>query len=204
MFLFIILFALSIKPPEHSLIILQDKKPFISYLNGKYVLNLPESMRYALKNFNPDFEQWKTENYTSAVLKDVKEDGNPKRAPFALIIDANKDNIPDVIIDGHDKKNSLLICLISINEDFKVISIEENAFCIPAEIINFNDGKKETGLNYFLWPTEPEALSDSSGFYIFTLGFPQQTNGDGELLNDGGIIDYYFENGSFRAEREIL
>lgn len=204
MFLFIILFTLSINPPVHSLIILQDKKPFISCSNGKYTLNLPESMKFALKNFNPGFEQWRTEDYTSVVLKDVKEDGNTNRAPFALIVDANQDNIPDVIIDGHDKKNSLLICLISDREDFKVISIEENAFCIPSDIINFNDGKKEIGLNYFLWPAEPEAPSDSSGFYIFTLGFPQQTNGDGELLNDGGIIDYYFENGSFRAEREIL
>ncbi|MGE5812195.1 MAG: hypothetical protein ACM339_11875 [Ignavibacteria bacterium] len=200
---FIILITLSIRPPGHSLI-LQDEKPFISYLNGKYVLNLPENMRFALKNFNPDFEQWKTEDYTSAVLKDVKDDGNPNRTPFALIVDANQDNIPDVIIDGHDKKNSLLICLISDREGFKVISIEKNSFCIPSEIINFNDGKKETGLNYFLWPAEQETLSDSSGFFIFTLGFPQQTNGDGELLNDGGIIDYYFENGSFRAEREIL
>jgi hypothetical protein len=204
MFFFIILFTLSIKPPEHSVTILQDEKPFISCSNGKYALSLPESMRLSLKNFNPDFEHWKTEDYTFAVLKDVKEGGNHDRAPFALIVDANKDNIPDVIIDGHDKKNSLLICLISDREDFKVISIEENAFCIPSEIINFNDGIKETGLNYFLWPAEPGAPSDSSGFFIFTLGFPQQTNGDGELLNDGGIIDYYFENGSFRAEREIL
>ncbi|MGE5861273.1 MAG: hypothetical protein ACM34J_12005 [Ignavibacteria bacterium] len=201
---FIILITLIIRPPAHSLIILQDKKPFISYLNGKYALNLPESMKFALKKFNPDFEQWKTEDYTSAVLKDVMDDGNPDRAPFALIVDANQDNIPDVIIDGHDKKNSLLLCLISDREDFRVISIEENAFYIPSEIINFTDGKMETGLNYFLWPAEPGAPSDSTGFFIFTLGFPQQTNGDGELMNDGGIIDYYFENGSFRADREIL
>lgn len=196
------LLVLSIRPAEVSQLNLHGGNPSIAYVNGQYTLDLPERMKSALKKFNPAFEAWRTEDYTSAVIEDVKEDGNPNRAPFALIVNVNKDNIPDVIIDGHDKKNSLLICLISDKDDFKVISIEENKYYIPSEIISFNDGKKETGLNYFLWPSEPETLSDSPVSFIFTLGFTQQTNADGEFLNDGGIIDYYFENGSFRSENE--
>jgi hypothetical protein len=185
-------------------IIFQDEKPVISYSNGSYTLNLPQKMKSALQKFNPDFKEWKTEDYSSSVVEDVKQDGNPHRGPFSLIVDANKDNIPDVIIDGHDKKNSLLLCIISNDQDFDIVIIEKNELCDPSEIISFNEGKRESGLNYFLWPSEAEDLPDSSAAFIFSLGFPQQTNGDGELLNDGGIIDYYYENGTFRAEREIL
>ncbi len=203
-YFFFILFIQIICSPEACSRFIQDKKQIISCNEGKYNLNLPDKMKSVLSKFNPDFNEWKTEDYTTAVIEDVKEDGNPNRAPFALIVDANKDNIPDVIIDGHDKKNSLLICIISDKENFKVLIIEENPFCIPSEIESFYDGKEQTGLNYFLWPREPEGAADSTASFIFTLGYPQQTNADGALLNDGGIIDYYFENGSFRGESDIL
>jgi hypothetical protein len=200
---FVILFISVCSPHVYSGII-QEKEELILYTDGNYILNLPEGMKSALSKFNPDFEEWKTKDYTSAVLEDVKKDGNPKRAPFAIIIDANRDDIPDIVIDGHDKNNSLLICILSDKENFEVLVIEKNAFCIPSEIESFFDGKKQTGLNYFLWPSELDGISDSSVSYIFTLGFPQQTNADAALLNDGGIIDYYFENGSFRGEPDIL
>jgi len=39
---------------------------------------------------------------------------------------------------------------------------------------------------------------------VFTLAVPQQSDAKGELINDGLMIDYYFENGKFRGEKQIL
>jgi hypothetical protein len=32
---------------------------------------------------------------------------------------------------------------------------------------------------------------------IFTIGIPQQSDSKGELLNDGGMIEYLFKNNEF-------
>ena len=85
------------------------------------IIVLPAKMKKAIEAFNPDFEMWKIEDYTPKVVNDDHQKDNPKKLPFALIVDANKDNIPDVILDGHDKETFLLIGVISEKDEYRIL-----------------------------------------------------------------------------------
>ena len=118
------------------------------------IIVLPPKMKKAIENFNPDFEMWKIEDYTPKVVNDDHQKDNPRKLPFALIVDANKDNIHDVILDGHDKKKALLIGVISENDEYRILLIDKRTLYNPRTIQNMFEGKKESGLVYYLWTLE--------------------------------------------------
>lgn len=177
----------------------QEEQPNIEYKKGEYILNLPSKMKSALANFNASFVHWKTKDYTSKILSDMKKDDSD-RAPFALIVDANKDGKPDVILDGHDNKKSMLICILSVGTEYNVLLIYEHPKLSPGEIENYNDGKKEYGLNYYLWINRQDTEDDA----VFTKAIPQQSDAEGNLLKDGVLIDYHYKDGKFLEEKQIL
>ncbi|MBI5578468.1 MAG: hypothetical protein HY895_04875 [Deltaproteobacteria bacterium] len=152
-----------------------------------------KKMVAALKKYNPRFVAWKTGDYTPTIQKDSIE---KKRYPYALILDVNGDKKNDLILDGHDDKNSLLICLISTPKGYGVIVLRQIDLLNPEKLENMNDGNKETGLNYYLWPNK-----EGTGF---TLAYPQQTDTKGNLLNDGAMIDYLFKDGEFQESYQTL
>ena len=178
----------------------QEEQPNIEYKKGEYILNLPSKMKSALANFNASFVHWKTKDYTSKILSDMKKDDS-HRAPFALIVDANKDGKPDVILDGHDNKKSMLICILSVGTEYNVLLIYEHLKLSPGEIENYNDGKKEYGLNYYLWINRQDTGDDDA---VFTKAIPQQSDAKGNLLKDGVLIDYHYKDGKFLEEKQIL
>jgi len=163
------------------------------------IIVLPQKMKKAIQGFNPDFEMWKLEDYTPTILNEDHEEDNPRKLPFALIVDANKDKIPDVILDGHDKERALLIAVISENDEYRVLIIDEKKLVSPGTIENMFEGKKEYGLSYYLW-TLKETPETKERNEVFMIGYPQQTTADGELLNDGSFITYRYFNGKFEAE----
>ena len=116
-------------------------------------------------------------------------------------MDVNKDGKLDVILDGHDNNQAMLICIISSNTKYNVLLIDEYPKLIPREIENYTDGEKEYGLNYYLWINQQNKEND---FAIFTKAIPQQSDKKGNLINDGVMIDYYFKNGKFIEEKQIL
>lgn len=179
----------------------QEHQPIIKYIHGEYILNLPSKMESALTKFNPSFIHWKTKDYTSKILSDIKKEDIPYRAPFALIVDVNKDGKPDVILDGHDNNKAMLICILSGQTEYNVLLIDEYPKSPPNEIANYNDGKREYGLNYYLWINEQNKDNDTA---IFTKAIPQQSDAKGNLLNDGAMIDYFFRDGDFIKEKQIL
>ncbi len=163
------------------------------------VIVLPQKMKKAIENFNPDFEMWKSEDYTPTILNEDHQKDSPQKLPFALIVDANKDNVPDVILDGHDKKKSLLIGVISKGNGYRVLTIEEKKLVSPRTIQNMFEGKKEYGLSYFLW-TLKEGKETKEKNEVFMIGYPQQTTADGKLLNDGAFLIYLYLNKKFYVE----
>jgi hypothetical protein len=183
---------------------MQEHQPHIKYKEGEYILILPSKMESALKNFDASFIHWKTKDYTSKILSDVKKENDSCRAPFALTVDINKDGGMDLILDGHDENNSLLISIISNKEDYKVLVIEKYSLLFPEDNKNFNEGKEEIGFNYYFWINKQNKENDSSMSPIFTKAYPQQTDSEGELLNDGVMIDYYYEDGKFISEVQTL
>ena len=174
-----------------------NQAPVINKDQG--IIVLPPKMKKAVEAFNPDFEMWKLEDYTPTILKEDHQKDNPQKLPFALIVDANNDNIPDVILDGHDKKKCLLIGVISNNGGYQVMTIEEKELVSPRTIQNMFQGKKEYGLSYFLWTLEEKKETEKTN-EIFMIGYPQQTTADGKLLNDGAFLVYRYLNEKFYVE----
>jgi len=161
------------------------------------IIVLPPKMKKVMEAFNPDFEMWKLEDYTPQVVNDDHQKDNPRKLPFALIVDANKDNIPDVILDGHDKKQALLIGVISENDEYRVLLIDKRKLCNPRTIENMFEGKKEYGLVYYLWSLEDRKAAKENNA-VFVVAYPQQTTADGTLLTEGYIMEYRYSNGKFQ------
>ncbi len=154
---------------------------------------ISKKMADALKKFNPQFVAWKTQDYSHTIQKDAAEQ---KRHPYAINLDFNSDAKNDLIIDGHDDQQNILLCLLSNSKGYDVIVIRESDLINPKEIESWNDGKKEMGLNYYLW-----AYNKGKGF---TLAYPQQSDSKSNLLNDGVMIDYNFKDGKFDETHQTL
>jgi hypothetical protein len=163
------------------------------------IIVLPPKMKKAIESFNPGFQMWKLADYTPTIVNEDHQKDNRRKLPFALIVDANKDNIPDVILDGHDNKRALLIGVISKNDEYRVLIIEEKKLVSPRAIENMFEGKKEYGLSYFLWTLEGRKETKEKN-EVFMIGYPQQTTADGELLNDGSFLVYSYFNEKFYVE----
>ena len=173
-----------------------NQSPVIKKDQG--IIVLPPKMKKAIENFNPDFEMWKIEDYTPKVVNDDHQKDNPRKLPFALIVDANKDNIHDVILDGHDKKKALLIGVISENDEYRILLIDKRTLYNPRTIQNMFEGKKESGLVYYLWTLEHRKEAKEKN-EVFMVAYPQQTTVDGELVTEGYILEYRYSNGKFRV-----
>jgi hypothetical protein len=174
-----------------------NEAPVINKEQG--IIVLPQKMKTAIEAFNPDFEMWKLEDYAPTILNEDHQKDSPQKLPFALIVDANKDNVPDVILDGHDKEKALLIGVISNNDAYQVLTIEEKKLVSPRTIQNMFEGKKEYGLSYFLWTLEKGKETKEKN-EVFMIGYPQQTTADGKLLNDGAFLIYLYLNKKFYVE----
>jgi hypothetical protein len=156
-------------------------------------LGLGEEEADALEAFNPQFKARTTEDYSSTIQADAL---NNDRQPFMLRLDANHDGTADVVLDGHDDQHNILLCLLSSPGGYDVLVIRESSLLVPDEVKSWNDGVKESGLNYYLWPNQ-----EGAGF---TLAFPQQSDSEGNLLNDGFMIDYTFSDGAFTEKSQVL
>lgn len=152
-----------------------------------------DKMSLALKKFNPRFETWKPTDYSPVVQKDAIEN---KRLPYALILDINKDKKSDIILDGHDDKNTLIIGILSNSKGYNVIVIRQGDLLVPQKLEHWSEGKKEYGLNYYLWPN-----TEGTGF---TLAYPQVVDINGELSGDGAMVEYIFKDGKFEEHVETL
>jgi len=168
--------------------------PFIHFESGHHLLTLSEKMKAALAAYNPSFKSWRTEDYTQSIVESLKHDGEDS-APFAFIKDINQDGQLDVILDGFNGEKPEIIAIISSDDEYQVKHVTFlPTSSDPKTITSMNDGVEEQGLNYLLWPNKDEK---TQAVNIFTVATPQETNLKGELLSDGGLIDFHFENGEF-------
>jgi hypothetical protein len=196
--IFLILF---VSRTAHS-VAASDQHPVINKDQGTIVL--PHKMKKAIEAFNPDFEMWKTEDYTPKVVNDDPQKDNPKKLPFALIVDANKDNIPDVILDGHDKEKFLLIGVISEKDDYRVLLIEKKTlYFYPRKMENTFEGKNEYGLPYYLWTLEGKKAARENKAVLLVV-YPQQARADDTPINDASIIEYRYSNGKFQIRENAM
>ena len=154
--------------------------------------SLGDEITDALEAFNPQFKARTPQDYSPTIQADA---GKNDRQPCMLRIDVNRDGVADVILDGHDDRHNLLLGLLSSPDGFDVVVIRESNLVVPGDVESWNDGVKESGLNYYLWP-HPSGTG-------FTLAYPQQSDSEGALLKDGFVIDYTFSDGAFTAKSQV-
>ena len=173
--------------------------PLVKRQGEVYELKLPTALKAALRNFNPRFQPWEATDYAPEVRHGGHQEQRKNRAPFALVTDVNGDGKDDLILDGHDQQQSLLLGIVSQGSSYKVLIIRASELVDPQTLQCQFAGKKEQGFAHYLWLAE----NKSPGSPIFTLAWPQQSNASGELLNDGGTVDYYFKAGRFEGEESM-
>jgi len=172
-------------------------EPVIKKQGAGWTLELPENIKKAIQEFDPDFRPWELKDYSLRIRGSYNR-ADPRESPFALIVDANHDGRLDVIIDGHDKKRDLLIGVVSDHDQYKVHIIKEGRLSDPKSIENWNDKKKEKGLNYYLWLNK-NGTDEQIKSLIFKVGYPQVEFEDG-TATDGAIVDYIYENDAFNEK----
>lgn len=190
------LIALSVSLVSSPVSSAEPLGPVVSRKGEVYELKLPAAIKKALANFNPRFQTWKATDYAPEVRHGGHQEKLKNRAPFALVTDANGDGKADLILDGYDQQKSLLIGVVSKGSQYEVLILRESELVDPQTLECQFEGKKQRGFAYYLWLVEKKS-PDSP---IFRLAWPQQSNAAGELLNDGGTVDYYFKAGRFEAE----
>ncbi len=127
---------------------------------GKLVM--PVDMRTALETSFPGFQHWQAADYREG-RRDVKVGQHHKGvvAPFAILLDLNRDGREDLVLDGYDEKRSLLVCVVSnvagytANMVWGFSPIES-----PAAIFSWEHGERAVGLNRFF---SLPATSDKDG-----------------------------------------
>ncbi|MHB8150096.1 MAG: hypothetical protein ACYDIB_08035 [Desulfobulbia bacterium] len=190
------LIALSVSLVSAPVSSTEPLPPVMSRKGEVYELQLPATVKKALANFNPRFHPWKATDYAAEVRHGGHQEKLRNRAPFALVVDANGDGKDDLILDGHDHQKNLLIGAVSKGAQYEVLILRESELVDPQTLECQFGGIKQRGFAYYLWFAEKK----SPGSPIFRLAWPQQSNAAGELLNDGGTVDYYFKAGRFEAE----
>lgn len=191
-----VLIALSVSLVYSPISSAESLHPIVTRKGEAYELKLPAAVKKALAKFNPRFQPWKATDYAPEVRHGGHQEKLKNRAPFALVIDVNGDGKDDLILDGHDHQKSLLIGVVSKGAQYEVLILRESELVDPQTLECQFDGNKQRGFAYYLWLAEKK----SPGSPIFRLAWPQQSNAAGELLNDGGTVDYYFKAGRFEAE----
>ncbi len=178
----------------------QVLSPVIRQVNGQAVLDLPGEMANALQRFNPEFKTWKQSEYSVQAPPAPIKDSAGDQAPFALILDANKDGVPDVILDGHDRHRCLLLCVLSRGKHYSVATLDSSALISPADQVSYDEGKKVIGLRYILSPVcqwTSQDPFDPKHTFVFQVVYPQESDSLGKVLGNGGSISYFFEHGVF-------
>ncbi len=101
-----------------------------------YTVEISEAMWPVLQAFNPDFRLWNREDYVPSILK--RYELTAKQCPQAVFGDFNGDLVGDVVLNGHDKKQFLLISILSYKKDtgafdYKVKIIQKGPLFNPKE-----------------------------------------------------------------------
>jgi hypothetical protein len=131
------------------------------FVDDRGNLVIPADMRTALETSLPGFQHWQAADYREG-HRDIKADQSARGiiAPFAIVLDLNRDGREDLVIDGHDENSSILVCVVSNKTGYsanKVYGVKpkEN----PAAITSWEQGEIGVGLNRFF--SLPEAIDEN-------------------------------------------
>jgi hypothetical protein len=156
------------------------EEPYFSVVGSEHVLYLGAVQKEAIRAYNPDFQIRKEADYISAAVKDYPFSDH--QTPFAIIGDFNGDGKKDVVLQGHDKTNDLLVAVLSSNQDPQIIEIRRSDLTDPASnwiVVGRDD--TEYGLWIYLTFVPNGNVYSYSSLEERTL----------QVSNDAFELDYY-------------
>ena len=168
---------------------------------GKLVL--PAAAKTALLSKWPGFVVWESSDYSKRsqqAAKDVKG----VVGVSALIIDVNRDGRADVILDGHDAKESLLVGLVSDKERWTAKLIAKEELEDPKTVLDWDSGERDVGLSHWFVVSDAPDQGTPEQNVFFSIAFPQRTDAKGELANHGAVVDVSFRKGEFYTDGRSL
>lgn len=174
-----------------ALVFSGERNPVIKKIDGEYIIILPEAMEEALQGYDPEFILRRHSDYLPSLIKHYPF--SIKQTPFAVIGDFNGDRILDVVLEGHNRSNDLLICILSYAKSFKIVEIKRNRLTNPKEEWYGMGNHKEYGLWVYLTFVPPRKIDSP-----FEKR-PLKLKTDAFELNwfEKASVLYYFENDNF-------
>lgn len=144
-----------------------------THIKISFDINLSPEMKRVLEKYNPHFRPWKSEDYLPSLIQIYefksfrRKDYFAYQTPSAVIGDFNGDFTPDVIIRGHDKKNSLMVAVMSSQKGYRAIEVGKGPLTNPKEEwygMYGGDEGREYGFSSFLTLIEPGKIKANPNF----------------------------------------
>lgn len=90
-----------------------------SHVKDTHPFYLPEPLQEAVTKFDPEFVTWKTQDYTTQIVKIYPFSG--KSWPFAIIGDFNGDGKDDAMLMGHNRIQDRELLVLSSETGYFVL-----------------------------------------------------------------------------------
>lgn len=107
-------------------------RPEIRLVRGTHELILPRAMSNALRAYDAHIVPWRAQDYLPSILRQYRF--TARQAPFAVIGDFNADGKADAMLDGHNRRHDLTLCIMSKRRGYTVL---------PLNISELTDLRKE-------------------------------------------------------------
>ncbi|MDQ7825208.1 MAG: hypothetical protein RDV48_20570 [Candidatus Eremiobacteraeota bacterium] len=170
-------------------------------VGAEYRLSLPSAMEGALRRYDRHFTAWRPGDYTPRAVKYYKF--SPRQALFAVIGDFNGDKRLDVVLDGHNRKMDLTLCIISEGAGYGVREVSRTTVLSdPKTKVGYSESAtqdepeyKEYGLSRFLRynpPCEVVPFEEKKAVKIANDAFT-------EVYFTKAAFLYYYKDGKFHS-----
>lgn len=152
--------------------------PMIIMIGNEYGIYLTDDMTSVLNDYDPEFTHWRPGDYIAQIAENYRY--SPCQAPFAVVGDLNGDGVPDAVIDGHDRKQSRLLCVLSQCGTFTVMEISRSRYANPGKLAFDVGSHKEYGISRYMTLINRQTIQSSLEKEPLIL------EGDAALLTEQG------------------
>lgn len=124
-------------------------------------LKMSDEAKALIEKKYPGFRLWERYDFAYDCGKtDDTYECNNHQSPNAVIGDLNGDTIEDLVLNGHNKKNDLIIVLLSENNSFNVVEISKTDLSDPDHKLP-NQLDSEIGIWIYLSHQSPRKIKSS-------------------------------------------
>lgn len=171
---------------------LQPAQKLIVNVSDTYSLVLPEEMKKIIEAYDPDFKLRSMSDFVKSI------DGNLnyykcslKQLPYAVAGEFNGDSVTDLILLGYNKRNSLILGIISSANTYNVTEIQKRELVNPKD--DWIDEENNKGLSAYL-----EHFSSAQGSKAMKFSMIKNDAFTYGIYGKGSAI-FWYEEGKFKS-----